>query len=154
TLEYAGVVAISLVVSFWLYIFVVDLVFSLVWLALTRTNPPDPAREPVRYRVHQLVELVNRQLLHIEAFLTWMVGLRPSTPRISFQTPALLELAIIGPGLSDWLTLPRYPGLSRVNGELQFARRSMIYVAMILGLVILIGRSTDQRLHLLRLAVA
>lgn len=154
TLEYAGVVAISLVASFWFYIFIVDLVFSVLWLVLTRMKPPDPERDPYLYWIHHGVELVNRQLAHIEAFLIWMGVLLPFTPRIDFQIPALLGLALIGPPLIDWITELRHPGASQGSGELQSARRPLIYASMILGLLILVWRSKDQRLNLLRLVVA
>jgi hypothetical protein len=156
TLEYAGVVAISLVVSFWLYIFIVDLVFSLLWLGLTRMEPSHRDRNPYRYWIHQIVELVNRQLTHIEAFLIWMGVLLPLTPRLTFQLPALLGLALIGPGLIDWITERwyRYEKVGRDSGELQAARRPVIYSFMILGFLLLVWRSADQRANLLRLVLA
>jgi hypothetical protein len=154
TLEYAGVVAISLVASFWLYIFVVDIVFSLLWLVLTLMKPPDPVEDPYLYWIHHGVELINRQLAHIEAFLIWMGVLLPLIPRIDVQIPALLGLALIGPPLIDWITELRHPEVLQGKLDLQSTRRPLIYFFMILGLLILVGRSTDQRLNLLRLVAA
>lgn len=154
TLEYAGVVAISLVASFWLYIFLVDLVLSVAWLLLTLKKPPDPDLEPYWYWISHLVELGNRQLTHIQAFLIWMGVLLPFTPRIDVQFPALLGLALLGAPFIDWITQLIHPEVTRVSGKLQSARRPYIYVAMVVGLIILIARSQDQRLNLMRLAIA
>src|SRR5678815_4769017 len=68
--------------------------------------------------------------------------------------PALLGLAVIGPGLIDWITERRHPEVSRESGALQSARRPVIYTFMVAGLFVLVGRSTDQRADLLPLLVA
>lgn len=154
TLEYAGVVAISLLVSAWHYIFILDLAFAILWLGFTRIEPPEPGRDRYLYWSYQLIELVNRQLAHIQAFLIWMGVLLPLSSRITFQLPALLALAFLAPGLIDAIAQALFGRPSRGAGELQFARRPVIYSAEVLGVVILVARSADQRLNLLPLVIA
>jgi 3',5'-cyclic AMP phosphodiesterase CpdA len=152
TLEYAGAVAISLAVSVWSFVFVVDGLLAAVWLALTFMPPPDPDRSPYLYWIQHGVELANRQLSHIEAFWIWMGVVLPCAPRIDVQFPALLGLAAIGPALIDRITQWLRPGASRGSGGLQSARRPVIYGATVLGLLILlIYRSAGQRMELLPL---
>lgn len=154
SLAYAGVVAISLAVSFWLAILVADGGSAAVWLMLTRWWPSEARTSPTLYWTHQIIELVNRQCSHILTFWIWMGVLLPLEPRVDFQIPALLALAMFGPALIDWLTGLRHPLASRGSGALQSARRPVIYSFTVLGLVILIAQSADQRSSFLRLVLA
>lgn len=154
TLEYAGAVTVSLVASFWFRIFVVDGVASLLWLMLTYVSPPVVRRNPWLYCLSHGVELVNRQLAHTEAFLIWMGVLLPLTPRLDFQLPLLLGLALFGSALLNAITVWRYPAVTLRVGELQSARRPLIYLAMLAGLLILLYRARDQWLTLLPLLIA
>ena len=152
TLEYAGVVAISLAASLWRLLFVVDAALAGAWLAFTVMRPRAPEQSPYRYWTHQCVELANRQFAHIEAFWIWMGVVLPSSPRIDVQIPALVGLAILGPALIDWIAELLHPGVSRGSGELQSARRPVIYGFMVLGLVLLVGRSAGLQANLVPLA--
>jgi len=151
TLEYAGVVAISLAASLWFLIFLVDTFLVAAWFAFTVIRPRTPEESPYLYWTHQFVELANRQFSHIEAFWIWMGMLLPCSPRIDFQIPVLVGLAIVGPALIDGITEVLHPGVSRGSGELQSARRPVIYAFMVLGLVLLVGRSAGMRANLVPL---
>jgi len=155
TLEYAGVVAISLAASLWFFIFLADVALAVAWFAFTFIRPRTPQESPYLYWTHQAVELCNRQFSHIEAFWIWLGVLLPCAPRIDIQIPALIGLALLGPALVDWITLLLHPGVSRASGELQSARRPVIYTFIFLGvLILLVWRSPGQRMSLVPLAGA
>ncbi len=154
TLDYAGVVAISLAASLWWLVLLVSAASAVLWIALTLAPTPDRVDAPLRYWTTHGVELVNRQLSHVEAFWIWMGVLLPLTQRITFQLPALLGLALLGPALIDWITEALHPTATRGSGELQSARRPSIYLFTWFGVLVLMVRSGPQALGLVPLCLA
>jgi len=69
-LQYAGLIAISLAVSYWWWVFVVNLALAVAWWLW----PLIPAEgNPWVSALHATLTFINRQIGHIEVLTVWIV---------------------------------------------------------------------------------
>jgi hypothetical protein len=157
-LAYAGAIAVSLAVSLWKWIFWPNLILGGLWLLFAHYPAPRRADQPLLWIARQAVEFLNRQMSHIEALWIWTALVLSTQPKINFQLPLLGAVYLVGPPVINALAQPRdpdQPRLSKASGDLQWARRPLIYWATLLGLGLLVVRTWDlQALNLLPLALA
>jgi hypothetical protein len=157
-LAYSALVSMSLAASFSTGIFAINLSLAALWIALPRFWPLRRKQDaPVRWAVHQTVMFLNRQLGHIEALGVWSVLSLSLTPQLHYQLPLLALVYLMGEPLINAIArkylLPHEEG--RSAADLSSARRPLIYVATVLGLVFLGLRPMDSQItKLLPLMVA
>jgi hypothetical protein len=172
-LAYAGAIAVSIEVSFARLILAINFVLGGLWWLLALFPVPSKSRNPLLWYLWQTIEFVNRQISHLEAFWIWMALALTWKPRIQYQLPALAAVFLLGPPIINGLTRVREwrravadrqpgtaagappPALGKATGELQWARRPLIYWTTLLGLLILLLRTWDsQAKNLVPLAIA
>jgi len=100
-LQYSGLCAISLAISFWWYFFVGNVVLALWWLIWPAANPET---EVFFSGVQAGLTFVNRQIGHFQSLATWAVLAVVSTDTVAWQLPAVVAVLLLGEPLLNWLT--------------------------------------------------
>ena len=149
-LQYASLIAISLAVSYWWRIFLLNLALALVWLFW----PLTPAKaNPWRLGLGQVLTFINRQIGHIEVLAVWIVLALVSADRLPTQLTALAAVVFLGEpvlsGLAIWWFFPKPRDPVAVARELMWKRRPLFYAATLLGFVIIALLAPRQWLKLL-----
>jgi hypothetical protein len=145
-LDYGALVGVSLVASNWGVILAVNLGLALLWIALPLRNPEESRESRALWRVHHVVTFLNRQLGHMEAYAAGLAVATVAYPRLMVQLPLLTAVVLLGPPIINgvartWLVKP---GTSKAGGELNWARRPVIYGATVLGLIALWSLAWSQ----------
>jgi hypothetical protein len=136
-LQYAGLVAISLAVSYWWWIFVVNLALAVAWW-LWPILPSE--KNPWVSALHTALTLVNRQIGHIELLSVWIVLTFVAADHLTAQLTLLSAVLFLGEPLLNGLAarlLFRGPkDAASVAGDLYWKRRPVFYVATFVGMVL------------------
>lgn len=135
-LEYGALIALSLAASGWLYILIVNLVFGGGWVTLSWQPPSehDPAWKVALLRGFTFV---NRQLGHLEALGVWLVIALVWRPVLAAQLTLVAAVVLLGEPIINGLARTRFFGgaaAQKRNGSLFLERRSLFYLAALLGL--------------------
>jgi hypothetical protein len=136
-LQYAGLVAVSLAISFWWWVFVVNMAFALAWLFW-------PLRfagaSPLLRWTSSALTFINRQIGHIEVLAVWIVLALVSADSLTTQTWMLASVLFLGEpvvnGLARLLPAPKVP-MADSGDEIYWKRRPLFYLATFSGLAIL-----------------
>lgn len=137
-LQYAGLIAISLAVSYWWWVFVVNISFAVAWVAWPLRSEED---HPWVWAVHNALTFVNRQVGHIEVLSVWIVLALVAADTLTTQVSMLAAVLLLGKpvlnGLTRWLFFPQQSGLAPSEIDLHWKRRPLFYGATFLGMVII-----------------
>ena len=138
-LDYGALIGVSLVASNWGVILAVNLGLALLWIALPLRNPEESRQSRALWRVHHIVTFLNRQLGHMEAYVAGLAVATVAYPRLAVQLPLVTAVVLLGPPIINGIALTWLvePGASKSGGDLNWARRPVIYGATVLGLVLL-----------------
>ena len=154
-LAYAGAVAVSLAGSNWGVVGLVTGGLAALWFLLTLAPIPSRRDNPLTWYAQQLVELLNRQLSHIEAYWIWAAVAVQIGPRLYYQLTGLAALFLLASSIVNGFARRRHPDAAKATGDLHVRRRPTIYVLTMVGLAVIVCRSADaQVIDLLPLAVA
>lgn len=129
-LQYGGLLAISLSVSFWFWIFLANVTVALAWLAWPLR---DPAAEPWRAGFHAALTFVNRQVGHLETLVVWMALAVVSADRLAVQLPFLVGVLLLGEPLLNGLAFRLFAATP--GRDLGWRRRPLFYAATLVALV-------------------
>jgi hypothetical protein len=144
-LHYAGLIAISLAVSFWFWMFVLNAGVALAWLLWPL---PSRRRGTWVHSVGHWLAFINRQIGHIEVLSVWVVLALVAADRLAVQLALLTAVVFLGEPILNGLTRylffdpPRDP--AEVSRDLYWKRRPLFYVANLLGFIIVILLSPRQ----------
>jgi hypothetical protein len=142
-LQYGGLLAVSLSVSFWFWIFVPNFAVAVAWLVWPLR---DAAESPRLATVQTVLTFVNRQIGHIETLAVWLVVAVVDADRLSIQLPFVVGVLLLGEPLINGLAnriIPPGPGR-----DLGWRRRPLFYVATAVGLLWIILLAPRQGLKL------
>jgi hypothetical protein len=148
-LQYAGLIGISLAVSFWWWIFLANVVLAGLWLVWPLGRADE---RPWRSAVEHVLTFANRQVGHIEVLSVWLALSLVSADRLPVQlllaTAAILLTEPLLTGLARWL-LCRGSDPETVARDLGWKRRPLFYLFTLLGLVIIALQAPGQWAKLL-----
>jgi hypothetical protein len=158
-LQYAGLIAVSLAVSYWWWVFMANMALAVVWWLW----PLSPAEDNPWVRVlGQALTFINRQVGHIEVLSVWIVLAFVAADRLTTQLTLLAAVVLLGEPLLSGLAIrlffrgPRDP--ESVARDLYWKRRPLFYAATFLGMVLTALLAPSQWLKLvpgvLALAIA
>lgn len=154
-LHYVALVAVSVALSFWFWIFLVNLGFALAWLACPIARDKE---RPWTWTLHHALTFANRQIGHIEALAVWIVVALVMSDALVPQLTALTAVVLLGDplldGLGRWLFFPTQVAPEQLVRDLPWRRRPLLYAATLLGLLILGLLAPRQWLKLLPSALA
>jgi len=145
-LQYAGLVAISLAISFWWWIFLANMAFALAWLFW-------PVRfdgtSPLPRWISSALTFINRQIGHIEVLAVWIVLALVSAESLTTQTWMLTAVLFLGePVVNGLARLLPSPKDADSEDDVYWKRGPLFYVATFTGLVILALLAPRQWLKL------
>lgn len=139
-LHYAGLIAISLAVSYWWSIFLVNFPLALLWLLWPIRDTEESLWVGL---LHRSLSFVNRQIGHIEVLSVWTTLALVGPSGLGAQLAALAAVFLLGEPLINWLAtgwataLPQrqaVPG-SISSEDLYWIRRPLFYAATFAGIV-------------------
>ena len=137
-LQYAGLIAISLAVSYWLGVFFVNLALAVVWWLWPLFPTED---NPWVHALGQALTFINRQVGHIEVLSVWIVLSLVAADHLTTQLTILAAVLFLGEpvlnGLAAKLLFRGQRDLASVARDLYWKRRPLFYCATFLGLVII-----------------
>ena len=145
-LDYGALIGVSLVASNWGVILAVNLGLALLWIALPLRNPEESRQSRALWRVHHIVTFLNRSARTHGGVRRRARGGHGRLPPPRVQLPLVTAVVLLGPPIINgiartWLV---QPGTSKAGGELNWARRPVIYAATVLGLVVLWSLALPQ----------
>jgi hypothetical protein len=147
-LQYGLLAAVSIVTSFWFWILLINVAVAVLWLALSWTAPANAnADASAGWTFRDIVTWANRQVGHIEALAAWVAIAFVLRPRLCVQAPLLAAVIFWGPPIINALARWDFMGGSaarRSRAALMMERRSLIYLASLLGLSILVVQAPYQ----------
>jgi hypothetical protein len=154
-LQIGGLALVAIITSYWLPLMLFDSSVAGLWFM--RFPQLDPAGTYAG--LFHVVTFVNRQLGHVAVFAVWSIVAFASTSQLSWQLGLMAAVLLLGPPILNGLArLPLSflgPAPStKHNGSLLWRRRIFIYLASILGIVVLAVRAPHQILRILPLATA
>ena len=136
-LQYAGLIAISLGVSYWWWVFAVNVAFAVVWWLWPLSPKED---NPWVSRVGQAITFVNRQIGHIEVLSVWVILALVAADQLTTQLTLLAAVVFLGePLLSGLAARIHFRGQgdpASVERDLYWKRRPVFYAATFVGMAI------------------
>jgi len=142
-LQYGILVAISVVTAFWLPLLFLNLTIALAWLGLSWFPPA--AGHPSFVR--RSVKWMNRQVSHIEAGATWVALALVFRPDLRWQLGGLAAVVLLGgPIVNGLARMDRFGGEEARERRVVLLRerRSLIYLATLIGLALLAMEDRHQ----------
>jgi 3',5'-cyclic AMP phosphodiesterase CpdA len=137
-LQYAGLIVISLAVSYWWWIFLANLGLALIWVTWPLGASDD---SPILAELGHVVTFLNRQIGHIEVLAVWLVLALVSADRLPSQLGMIAAVIFIGEpllsGLAVWWFFPKPRAAAVVARDLFWKRRPLFYLATLLGFVLI-----------------
>ena len=136
-LQYAGLIAISLAISYWWIVFLINFPLALAWLAW----PIRPAEgTPWAGLAYRPLIFVNRQIGHIEVLSVWIMLALVGPATLAWQLVALTAVLLLGEKLINeialgWLLRKQQPEPNLAQ-ELYWTRRPLFYFATLLGMIV------------------
>lgn len=152
-LQYGGLIAVSLAVSYWWVIFLFNVTLALLWWLWPLRSPEEG---PYLAFVHRVLTFVNRQIGHIEVLSVWIVLALVGPGTLPWQLAALAASLVLSEPLVNAMALwwmRRRPD-SAAAIDLYWARRPIFYAATALGLIIIALLAPRQWFKLLPGAIA
>jgi hypothetical protein len=143
--QYAGLIAISLAVSFWFWVFLLNFALAVLWLAW-----PLRASEAAPWSSATLAALtfINRQIGHIETLAVWIVLSLVAVDRLPFQLMVLAGTIFLGEPLLNllarYLFFPKAASAEELSEDMQWKRRPLFYLATFAGIVIVALQAPRQ----------
>ena len=136
-LQYAGLIAISLAVSYWWWVFIVNLTLAVTWWLW----PIFPSEQnPWIATFHQVLTFVNRQIGHIEVLAVWIVLTLVAADHLTTQLTLLAAVLFLGEpvlsGLAARLFFRGSKDPAYVAVDLYWKRRPIFYAATFAGMMI------------------
>lgn len=136
-LEYGALIALSLAASAWPYILAINLFFGVGWVALS-WKPPSSADPGWKVFTLAVFTFVNRQLGHLEALVVWIIIGLVWRPLLAAQLTLVAAVVLLGEPIINGLARTRLFGskeAQKSDGSLFIERRSLFYLAALLGLL-------------------
>ena len=93
SLQYAGLIAISLAISFWFWIFLVNGALALLWLVWPLHSDSEV---PWVAALQSALTFINRHVGHIEVLAVWIVLALVSADRLPIQLCLLALVLFVG----------------------------------------------------------
>lgn len=144
-LQYGGLIAISLAVSFWWWFFIFNFGIALLWLLWPVRNDPSSSENST---ILSILTFINRQIGHAEVLLVWIVVALVSVDRVLWQLVLLCTVLLLGEPIinciASWRTSHGNPSAM----DLWWRRRPYFYLATFLGIVLLALLAPKQSLKL------
>jgi len=141
-LQYVSLAAVAVVTSFWRWILLLNVITSVLWLALSwrPPAPPPPEGSGPRWGFLDVVTWVNRQIGHIEALAAWIAVAFVLSPSLTRQFASVAAIGLLGGPIINGIAASRFVGdgaARESRAALLMERRSTIYLASLLGLIVL-----------------
>jgi len=167
-LQYALVIAVAIVISFWKWIFLVNAVVGGAWVgfaiwegrAIGKHGRLQLLTDEPRWGLSDVTTWVNRQVEHIEILATWVALALITSSRLDRQLLQLAGVALLGGPLINLGGRLRYQrrqprnGMPPTRADLLMERRVFIYAATLVGLALLWALAPEQLIVMLPLFLA
>jgi hypothetical protein len=146
-LQYALFAAVSVVTSFWFWILLGNAALAALWLVLSWGAPSTPPTTGNIWGFSDVVTWANRQVGHVEALAAWIAVAFVLSPCLTEQAGLLAAIGFLGGPLINGLARSRFFGGAKAResrAALMMERRSLIYLASLVGLTILALQAPHQ----------
>ncbi len=146
-LQYTLLAAVSVVTSFWFWILLANVAIAGLWVVLSWRAPPPPPAGSDRWGFLDVVTWVNRQIGHVEALGAWIAVAFVLSPCLTEQAGLLAAVGLLGGPIINGVAASRFVGGAKAResrAALLMERRSVIYLASLLGLAILAVQAPHQ----------
>ena len=153
-LQYGLLVAVSIVTSFWGWVMVVNVGLAALWVGMSWNPPRTPLDQPPPWGISDVVTWLNRQVGHAEVLVAWVAVAFVLSPNLTAQASLLAAVLLLGGPLINGAAQLRFFGGDKAResrAALMIERRSVIYLASLLGLAILAVQAPYQFLTILPL---
>lgn len=146
-LQYGLLVAVSIVTSFWGPVMVANTLLAALWVGMSWNPPAAPHEAGNKWGPVDVVTWLNRQVGHAEVLVAWVAVAFVVSPHLVVQASLLAGVLLLGGPVINGVARSRFFGGAKAResrAALLIERRSVIYLASLLGMAVLALQAPRQ----------